>query len=219
MVADQGFASQIKPQKGRKVAFAAAKAMNFRMDILISGVGGQGTILASKILACAYMLEGHNARTGETIGMSQRGGCVVSHVRSDANSPYIPLGKADVLLSFELCEGARNLPFLKKDGAAVINTARITPLTVALGACEYDEPAMRSSIAASGNAHFIDAEAIAREVGSTKAVNTVLVGAAFGLGLLSLKRESIVEAIRMNVAERFFEMNVRALEAGIASLH
>ena len=188
------------------------------MDILISGVGGQGTILASKILACAYMLDGHNARTGETIGMSQRGGCVVSHVRSDANSPYIPLGHADVLLSFELCEGARNLPFLKKGGAAVVNTARITPLTVALGACEYDEPAMRGAITANANAHFLDAEAIAREVGSTKAVNTVLVGAAYGLGLLNIKRESLVEAIRMNVAPKFFEMNVKALEAGIAAV-
>lgn len=185
------------------------------MDILISGVGGQGTILASKILACAYMLDGHNARTGETIGMSQRGGCVVSHVRSDASSPYIPLGKADMLLSFELCEGARNLPFLKKGGAAVINTSKITPLTVALGASRYDEAGMRNAIDAAADAHFIDANALAREVGSTKAVNTILVGAAYGLGLLDIKRESLIEAIRMNLAPKFFELNVRALEAGI----
>ena len=123
-----------------------------------------------------------------------------------------------MLLSFELCEGARNLPFLKKGGAAVVNTARITPLTVALGACTYDESAMRDAITANSDAHFIDAEAIAREVGSTKAVNTVLVGAAFGLGLLNLRRESLIEAIRMNVAPKFFELNVKALEAGMEAV-
>ncbi|MBQ8510118.1 MAG: indolepyruvate oxidoreductase subunit beta [Clostridia bacterium] len=186
------------------------------MDILISGVGGQGTILASKILACAMMLDGHNARTGETIGMSQRGGCVVSHVRSDANSPYIPLGKADMLLSFELCEGARNLPFLKKGGVAVINTAKITPLTVALGASTYDEDAIRAAITARSDAHFIDANAAAAEIGSVKAVNTLLVGAACGLGLLDIRRESILEAIRMNVAPKFHELNERAFAAGEA---
>ena len=84
------------------------------MDILISGVGGQGTILASKILSYSAVVEGNKARTGETIGMSQRGGCVISHVRTgEVNSPYIPIGGADLLLSFELCEGARNIQYIK----------------------------------------------------------------------------------------------------------
>lgn len=189
------------------------------MDIMIAGVGGQGTILTSKILAYASLLEGNIARTGETIGMSQRGGCVVSHVRTkNSFSPYIPKGQADLLFSFELCEGARNLPFLKENGAAIINTSKVTPITVALGAMEYDEQGIKDYITSNRKAYLVDANKIALECGNVKSVNVVLIGIAFGLGLIDMSEESIINSIKANVKPQFFEMNVSAFRAGIASI-
>ncbi|MFA6948609.1 MAG: indolepyruvate oxidoreductase subunit beta [Eubacteriales bacterium] len=186
------------------------------MDILIAGVGGQGTILASKILAGAAIECGVTARTGETIGMSQRGGCVVSHVRiGDNASPYIPMGGADLLLSFELCEGARNLPQLKKGGRAIINTAKINPVTAALGLMKYDADAIIKYISDNCDAHFIDANAIAITCGSVKAVNSVMAGIAVGIGLLDFPHDALISAIRKNVPPKFFEMNVKAFGAGV----
>ncbi len=186
------------------------------MDILISGVGGQGTILASKILANGAVTDGSKrARTGETIGMSQRGGCVVSHVRtSDTYSPYIPAGGADLLLSFELCEGARNLPMLKKGGTAVINTAKINPVTVSLGASVYDEEKITEYIKSNCKAYFLDADRLAKKCGSLKAVNVLLVGTAFGLGLLDISKTSLYAAIKNNVKPEFYKMNIKAFECG-----
>lgn len=191
------------------------------MDILIAGVGGQGTILASKILAGAAIISGVNARTGETIGMSQRGGCVVSHVRIGENSsPYIPMGGADLLLSFELCEGARNLPQLRAGGRAIINTARINPVTAALGLMKYDDEAIIKYIKDNCDAHFVDANSIALSCGSVKAVNTVMAGLAVGVGLLDFPCEAVIESIRKNVPPKFFEMNEKAFRAGAeAALH
>ena len=186
------------------------------MDILISGVGGQGTILASKILASAALIDGSStARTGETIGMSQRGGCVVSHVRTEKTfSSYIPLGSEELLLSFELCEAARNIPQLKKGGSAVINTAQVNPITVSLGACTYDADTMKKYISENCNAYFIDANKIAAECGSVKSVNVVLVGAAYGLGLLDISKDALISALKKNVKPKFLDMNIKAFEAG-----
>jgi len=186
------------------------------MDILISGVGGQGTILASKILAYSAVLEGRNARTGETIGMSQRGGCVVSHVRTgDVFSPYIPLGSADLLLSFELCEGARNVPQIKKGAFAIVNTAQINPVTVALGAAEYNTQKMMDYLSENTKAVFLDANEIALNCGSVKAVNLVLIGVAYGLSCLDVSMENIIKSIEKNVSPRFYALNVNAFKAGI----
>lgn len=186
------------------------------MNIIISGVGGQGTILASKILAAGAVLEGRNARTGETIGMSQRGGCVVSHVRTgDVHSAYIPAGKADLLLAFEVCEGARCIPLLKKGGQAIINTAVITPVSAALGKTAVDADKMKEYIAQNSRAVFVDADTIAKGCGSVKASNTVLIGVAFGMGALDLSRESLIQAIRSNVKPQFFDLNMKAFNAGI----
>lgn len=187
------------------------------MDILISGVGGQGTILSSKILAQSAMLNGSDcARTGETIGMSQRGGCVSSHVRTVGTySPYIPMGSADLLLSFELCEGARNMVQLKKGAPAIINTAQVNPIIVALGHAKYDTDSMKKYISENSRAFFVDANKLAIECGSVKAVNVVLIGVAFGLGLLDVSKESILKAIEMLVKPKFLQMNIDAFEKGI----
>ncbi len=116
-------------------------------DVLVAGVGGQGTILSSRILGAMAMNRGIFVRTGETIGMSQRGGTVVSHVRIDSRekSAYIPLAGADLLIGSELCESVRNLSYLKKDGRVVANTQQIRPVTVSLGLQAYDAAAMEKS--------------------------------------------------------------------------
>ena len=112
-------------------------------DILICGVGGQGTVLASRIIAAAAMEEGNRVHSAETIGMAQRGGSVTSHVRigEEAFSPLIPFGSADLLLAFEPAEAVRNLKYLRKDGAAVVNTAPTRPVTESL----QSTPALRSA--------------------------------------------------------------------------
>lgn len=104
-------------------------------DVLVAGVGGQGTILSSRILGAMAMNQDRFVRTGETIGMSQRGGTVVSHVRIDSENKcsYIPPNGADLLIGFELCEAARNLIYLKQGGNAVVNHQMIRPVTVSLG--------------------------------------------------------------------------------------
>ena len=153
-------------------------------DILIAGVGGQGTILASRLLANAAMVADRFVRTGETIGMAQRGGSVVSHVRIDSRevSPYIPFGSADLLISFEYAGGAI-----------------------------YDEEKMAPYI---DGALMVDGYHLAQRAGSVKSINVVLLGAALGAGLLPLTKDDMREAIRQSVRETFWELNFNALEMG-----
>ena len=184
------------------------------MNILISGVGGQGTILTSKILAKAAIIDGQNARTGETIGMSQRGGCVVSNVRiGDNASPYIPSAQADLLISFELCEGARNLPMLRAGAPSIISRYRIKPITTSLGFMPYEDEKYVEYISGHSDAHFCDADSLVPENGM-KTVNVVFVGIAFGLGYIPVGRAAILESIKANVPAKFFDLNMKAFENG-----
>ncbi len=186
------------------------------MNIVISGVGGQGTILASKILAEAALIEGFSPRTGETIGMSQRGGSVTSHVRTDgANSSYIQKGGADLLIGFELCEAARNLGMLSPNGKAIVNTKTIKSVVVSLGKAEYDAEAMKTYLADNTESYFLDAASIAATFGSEKATNILLLGVAYGAGFLDVSRESLEQAIKANVKSKFLDMNLAAFERGI----
>ena len=139
--------------------------MEETMDILVAGVGGQGTILTSRLLAEAAVQAGKFVRTGETIGMSQRGGCVVSHVRigSREKSPYIPLGKADLILAFEMAEAARNLDRLKPGGKVIVSMQRVEPITVTLGGMEYDDETIKQALA---DAIFIDGYGAAEKAGN-----------------------------------------------------
>lgn len=188
------------------------------MDILISGVGGQGTVLASKVLADSGVIEGGKARTGETIGMSQRGGCVISHVRTDGSySPFIPVGGADLLLSFELIEGARNISYLKEEAYAVINTAVITPVSVILGKDKYEREEIMEYISEKSNVFFIDANKLAKEAGSIRAVNTILIGFAYGLGILDLSGDSIQRSMSKNIKPAYLALNLKAFNLGIKS--
>lgn len=182
-------------------------------DILIAGIGGQGTILASRLLAEAAILTGKFARTGETIGMSQRGGCVVSHVRVDSKdvSPYIPLGNADLIIAFEYAEAARNIGRKKKDGKMIVNTQKIKPITVTVSGMKYDEEKIAETL---GDSILIDGYAIAKEAGNVKAVNVVLLGAALGAKLLPFTMNEIKQAIDAVVPEKHRELNYKALEMG-----
>lgn len=187
-----------------------------KYDILIAGVGGQGTILASRILAEAALRADLFTRTSETIGMAQRGGCVLSHVRiGDEASPIIPSGKTDLLIAFEPGEAARNLESLSPEGVCIVNTRPVMPVTASLGNAAYEVDAVYDYIKTKVcNTIFIDAYDLAEKAGSVKTVNVVLLGAAAATGNLPMSRETIEKVIAENVPKRFIELNEKAFKMG-----
>lgn len=188
-----------------------------KYDILIAGVGGQGTVLASRLLAAAAISQGSFARTSETIGMSQRGGCVVSHVRinSEKSSSIIPMASADMLIAFELSEAARSMPRLKKGGCCIVNTQIIKPVSASLGTSRYDIQEITDFIDKnSAQLHYIDGYSLANKAGIVKAVNVVLLGAAAAAGQMPFSREIIEQAIIENVPRKYSELNQKAFRLG-----
>ncbi len=185
-------------------------------NIMIVGVGGQGSLLASRILGNAVMLAGYDVKVSEVHGMSQRGGSVVTYVKygDSVASPVICKGEADIIMSFELLEAARWLPFLKKDGVIITNTQQINPMPVVTGAMEYPSE-LEKKIAATG-ARLIAADAlsIAREAGNEKAVNVALIGLM--ADSLGFDKDIMHKAIEMSVPEKFRELNLKAFELGAA---
>ena len=186
-------------------------------DILICGVGGQGTVLASRIIAAAAMDEGSAVHSAETIGMAQRGGSVTSHVRigGEAYSPMIPLGGADMLLAFEPGEAVRNLRYLKKGGTAVVNTTAVKPVTESLKDTGYDGSEMTAYLKQKCSCIFVDAEEVCKPFGSTKFFNIIMLGVAAGSGCLGLSRETLRKQIEKYVPARFLDVNIKAFTAGI----
>ena len=186
-------------------------------DILICGVGGQGTVLASKIIAAAAAEEGNPVHSAETIGMAQRGGSVTSHVRIGENafSPMIPFGAADMLLAFEPGEAVRNLRYLRKGGSAVVNTAAVRPVTESLRDTGYDGSEMVSYLRGKCDCIFINADEVCAPFGSTRFFNIILLGVAAGSGHLGLGRETLLKQIEKNVPSRFLDVNIRAFLSGI----
>lgn len=184
-------------------------------NIIISGVGGQGTLLASKILSCAAGKKSLFVRTSETIGMAQRGGSVSSHLRIDARevSPIIPNGAGDIMLAFEPAEGARMLPKMKRGAHAVVSTSTIIPTNVSLGkgVYLYDEyiAAIKSKLP---EAVFIDGAALALEAGDIRTLNIVILGAA--AEMLPFTKEELTEAIKECVKPKLLEMNMKAFRLG-----
>ena len=187
------------------------------MNCILAGVGGQGTVLASKLIAQAAMDKGQNARTAETIGMAQRGGCVVSHVRigDEIHSPMIPKHGADIIIGFEPAEAVRCLPYLKKDGVVVVSKKAIKPVTASLSDSTYDGTEMLALLqATAAKVIVVDGDQICEECGSAKVLNVALLGAACATGTLGLTIDEIKTAITERVAPRFIEMNTKALTAG-----
>ncbi len=186
-------------------------------DILICGVGGQGTVLASKIIAAAATDQGFSVHSAETIGMAQRGGSVTSHVRigDGAFSPMIPFGSADMLLAFEPAEAVRNLQYLGKQGIAVVNTTPVPPVTESLHPTGYDGAEMAAWLKQRCPCILVSGEEVCRPFGSSRFFNIILLGIAAGSGHLGLAREALLRQIEKNVPARFLEPNLAAFQAGL----
>ena len=183
-------------------------------SVMIVGVGGQGTLLASRVLGSAMMSQGYDVKVSEVHGMSQRGGSVVTYVRygDQVYSPIIEEGEADVILAFEALESARYLPSLKKGGTVIVNTQQMDPMPVITGAAVYPENIIGSIQALGVNVVAFDALSLAQQAGSVKAVNVVLIGAM--AKRLELKKEIWIETIKSTVPSKFIEMNLKAFELG-----
>ena len=183
-------------------------------NIILCGVGGQGTILASRLIATAAMDRDIPIKTAETIGMAQRGGSVFSHLRlgEGTNSPLIGRGEVDLIIGFEPGETVRQLPFLKKGGTVVVSSRPVMPVSAMIGQSSYDAPQMIEYLKANvENLVIVDADKAAEDLGSAKTLNVVLLGAALRSGELGLSEEDLIGAIRENVPEKFFDLNKKAL--------
>lgn len=197
------------------------------LDVLLAGVGGQGTVLAAKVLAQAAQDKGWQVRTAETIGMAQRGGNVTSHVRmgdggEEVFAPLLAHGTADLVIAFEPGEAARVLPFLAPNGVLVTATTPIQPVTAALSSVPYraDRVVQRLETQLAGTeASFVavDDAALVRTVGSRKVLNTLLLARALAAGHVPLDVDDLRHAIEVCVKPAFVQLNLAAIEAVVAS--
>ena len=187
-------------------------------NVLLSGVGGQGTVLAAKVLAQAAQDKGWQVRTAETIGMAQRGGSVSSHLRIGSKdlSPVVPSAHADVLLAFELAEGARMIPKLSPKAKAVINTDEIIPTNVALKQGVYlDSEYLEVLKKALPKGVFISAAPLALKAGDARTLNVVMLGAATGAGVLPFSVDEMRAALKACIKPKLLKMNEKAFDLGI----
>lgn len=183
-------------------------------SIMIVGVGGQGTLLASRILGEALISNGFDVKVSEVHGMSQRGGSVVTYVKygSKVNSPIVNEGEADLILAFEQLEAARWLQYLKKDGTLIINTQKIDPMSVIIGNSVYPDGVLDAINKAGAKTTNLDALSLAVSAGSAKAVNVVLIGVM--ASHMDLNRDVWINAIKNTVPEKFLELNLKAFDLG-----
>jgi len=181
---------------------------------MIVGVGGQGSLLASKLLGRLLMNEGYDVKVSEVHGMSQRGGSVVTYVRfgDKVSSPVIDEGEADYIVSFELLEAARWIKYLSPEGQIITNTQQIEPMPVITGAAKYPEELVTKIKAAGAKVDAFNALSLAERAGSAKAVNLVLIGKLSKYFSLSL--ETWLKAIEESVPAKFIELNRKAFELG-----
>lgn len=188
-----------------------------KCDVLIAGVGGQGQVLASRLIGDAGMQADLQVRTSETIGMSQRGGCVTSSVRigGEVMSSAVPSKGADLILGFELCETVRHLQRLAENGGVILNQQTIKPVSVSLGAQRYDEEKMLEFVKTKVKKLLVlDAMELAVAAGSSRAVNVVMLGAACGARFLPFEKDAMLSAITKRVPQKFREVNEKAFESG-----
>lgn len=185
-------------------------------NILLTGVGGQGTVLASKLLAAAALAKGYEVMSAETIGMAQKGGSVFSHLRigTELYTPMIRKGTADLLLAFEPAEAVRMIDYLRPDGACVISSHPILPVTAALSGTDYTGKEMVEYLRREvHHLTVLDGFAATKALGNPKCLNTIMLGAALASGALGfLTEEDIVSAIKKKVKPKFVELNVKALQ-------
>lgn len=183
-------------------------------NILLIGVGGQGTILTSKILTKGFVENGYDVKMAEIHGMSQRGGSVTTQIRygEKVYSPVIEKGTADIIISFEKSEALRWLQYLKEDGILVVNDYEIHPVTVAIGMAEYPDGIIEEYKSKVKNVHIVKAHKIAEELGNTKCMNIVLLGSLVKM----FKLESIdwKTLIKDSLPAKVVDLNIKAFEKG-----
>ena len=192
--------------------------MSKTVNIMLAGVGGQGVLLASEVISKSALKEGFDVKKSEVHGMAQRGGSVVSNVRfgKKVYSPLIAEGEADILLAFEKLEALRWLNYLKEDGIIITNTQRIDPLPVANGKVDYPEDVMDRLESSGHKIINVDALTLAREAGTQKAINTVLLGAL--VNYTDMSAEVFEEVIKANVPKKTIDINTKAFKSGLNSI-
>jgi indolepyruvate ferredoxin oxidoreductase, beta subunit len=192
------------------------RAYNF----LLTGVGGQGTVVASDILAAVGLAAGYDVKKSDVLGLAVRGGSVVSHIRwgETVRSPIVPEGKVDVLVAFEMLEGLRWLDQVRPEGTIIVNRQRIYPVVVSSGLSEYpaDEPAEAALLGAAQTVFIIPGLDVAQELGNTRVLNVVLLGALSGM--TDIEPEKWVSVIRNRVPAKVVELNVQAFWRGRAAM-
>ena len=187
------------------------------VNIMIVGVGGQGSLLASKLLGKVLLDAGYDVKVSEVHGMSQRGGSVVTYVRfgDKVASPIIDLGESDFILSFEKLEAARYAEYLAPNGKIIVNTQEIDPMPVIVGKAVYPSHILNELESKDVTVDAVDALSLAEQAGTAKAVNVVLLG-RLARSLPDLPRESWLDAIRSSVKPKFVDVNLRAFDLGYA---
>lgn len=184
-------------------------------NIILCGVGGQGTVLASKLISSVAMEKGLRVMSAETIGMSQRGGSVFSHIRigEGIQTPMIEEGEADIILAFEPGEAVRMLPYLKADGQMIVSSKEVMPVMSTLSGSDYQGKEMLDYLAMKvKDLIIVNTEEACQKIGTTKALNVFLLGVAVSGGMLGITEEELKEIIRKKVPEKFHELNFKALE-------
>ncbi len=188
--------------------------LNQKTDILIAGVGGQGTILTGRIIASLAISEGLDVKTAETHGMAQRGGSVITHVRigEKVYSPLIPRGDGDVLLSFEKLEALRWLPYLSPQGTVIVNTQELDPLPVLTGEIEYSSEILEEIKSKTGRLIAADALSIDPVSKNARMVNTFLLGIL--ASTMEFEKEKWLKTMEETIKAKLVEINKQAFEAG-----
>lgn len=184
------------------------------LNVMIVGVGGQGTLLTSRVIGSVGIGDGHDVKVSEVHGMSQRGGSVVTYVRigDKVDSPIIEKGQADVIIAFEELEALRWFDYIKDDGLLIINNQKINPMPVIIGKAKYPDQIIDRIKANFNNVIVIPALRIAEECGNIKAVNMVLVGVL--ANYLKINKNLWIDALILNVPQKFLELNLQAFERG-----
>lgn len=187
-------------------------------DILLCGVGGQGTVLASKLIAAAAMTDGNTVHSAETIGMAQRGGSVTSHIRigNKASSPLIPQGRADILIAFEPAEAVRNLCYLKENGIVIVNTIPVRPTTESLHPTGYNGLNMIDYLKDKCELITVDANELCEPLGSSRFFNVAVLGILLAGGRLEISADTMKAEIKKRVPEKFRDINIKAFETGLS---
>jgi len=187
------------------------------LNIIFSGIGGQGIVVASDIFCEAALLDGWDVAKAEVHGMAQRGGSIVAHVRvgEKVQAPLIETGKADVILGFELLEAARVLPIMKEDGTVIVNTKYIQPSTSAAASADLDAEKILDIIRTRAQKVYeVDGVGIATKLGNILAVNTVLLGALSAIPENLVTPKSLEKAISGRLKQKHVELNLKAFKMG-----